>query len=178
MYRNGAQDSPFITRKRLLDVWLEEMDGSCPLDEFQSYIPAFSRRDILDHLLRIISILVFIFWDDWSRFTDRFGFESDKFTDRDLPLSPQQCQTAFSNSPDYEMDFRQAQYAFRPVLIEQNEYRTFRDPLWRLPLTYEGQPNETGSYGTVTQVAIAEGYFLKADGTKHNGVSLDSADAM
>jgi hypothetical protein len=165
MYRKDAQNSRYITRNCLLDVWLDEVDGSCPLHEFQSYVGDFSQRYI-------------VFWDDWSSFADRFGSESDKFTDQDLPLSPQKCERAFFHSPDYDTEFYQAQYAFLPVFIEQNKYLTFQGSDWRLPLTFEGQPNETGSYGTVTQVAIAEGYFLKADGTAHNGVSVGSADAM
>jgi hypothetical protein len=181
MYRNGFQDNPlqsFITRERLLEVWLDNKDGSCPLDELQLYIPIFSQHDILEHLLRVISILVFIFWDDWSSLADHFGFESNKFTDQNVPLSPEQCKKVFSQSPCYQAEFHQAQFAFVPVFIKQNEHLRLRNPNLRLPLSSEGQPNETGSYGTVTKVAIAKGYFLKEDGAVHNKVSIDSVVAM
>jgi hypothetical protein len=180
MYRNDFQDNrlqSFITRERLLEVWLNNEDGSRPLDELQLYI-RISQRNILDHLLRVISILVFIFWDDCSSLADHFGFESNKFTDRNLPLSPEQCKKVFSHSPYYQAEFHQAQFAFVPVFIEQNKYLRLRNPNLRLPLSFEGQPNETGSYGTVTKVTIAKGYFLKEDGAVHNRVSIDSVVTM
>jgi hypothetical protein len=174
MYHNSIRDNrarSFITRERLLEVWLSRTEGSCPLDKFQLHIPAFSQDDILNHLLNIISILVLIFWEDWSSLTYRFGIEREKLTDHDLPLSPEKCEEIFPHNPSSGADFHQAQFAFVPVIIEQNQHLSKEDPNWRLPLTFEGQLNDTGSYGTVTQVGIANDYFKKEDGTTYNGVS-------
>lgn len=174
MYHNGIRDDrarSFITRERLLEVWLNRAEGPCPLDEFQLYIPEFSQDDILNHLLNIISILVLIFWEDWSSLTSRFGIEGERFTDHDLPLSPERCEEIFSHNPSSGADFHQAQFAFVPVTIEQNNHLRKAGPNWRLPLIFEGQLDDPGSYGTVTQVRIAKGYFKKEDGTTYNEVS-------
>jgi hypothetical protein len=172
MYSNGIRDNrsqSFITRDRLLEVWLSQTDGSSPLDEIQSYIRSFSRRQILNDLLSTISILVLILWNDWSRLADRFGH--GKFTDGNLPLSPEDCERVFQQNSDDGAEFHYVQFAFIPVIIKQNKTIKLPDPNWRLPLSIEGEPNDTGSYGTVTKVRIAKGYFQKEDGTVHNGVS-------
>jgi hypothetical protein len=172
MYSNGIRDNrsqSFITRDRLLEVWLHQTDGPSPLDEIQSYIQSFSQKEILDHLLSTISILVLILWNDWSHLTDRFG--PGKFTDGNLPLSPEDCERVFLQSPDDGAEFHRVQFAFIPVTIKQNKTIRLPDPNWRLPLRIEGEPNETGSYGTVTKVRIAKGYFQNEDGPIYNGVS-------
>ena len=176
MYHNGIRDNraqSFITRKRLLEVWLNKKEeGSCPLDELQIYIAVFSRDEIFNHLLNIISILVLIFWDDWSSLANRFGLECKKFNDRNLPLSAEECEEIFPHSPSYGAEFHQAQFAFVPVTIEQNKYLREADSNWRLPLRFEDHPPiNTGSYGSITKVGIANGYFRKEDGTTYNGVS-------
>lgn len=176
MYNNGLWDDrsqSFITRERLRGVWLERRDGSCPLDELQSYLPTFSHDRIFNQLLSIISILIWIHWDDWGSLADRLNYEPGKLMDQNLPLSPEQCEEVFRTSPNYGADFHQFQYAFVPVQIEQNDTRTFLESKWRLPLAFEGPKNNTGSYGTVTKVGIAKGYFRTKDGTKSDRVSSD-----
>jgi len=172
MYRNGIRDNrsqSFITRDRLLEVWLNQRDGSSPLDEIQPYVQSFSREEILDHLLSTISILVLMLWNDWSHLADRFG--PGKFTDGNLPLPPEDCERVFQQSSEDGAEFHYVQFAFIPVIIKQNETIKLPDPNWRLPLSIEDEPNDTGSYGTVTKVRIAKGHFQKEDGTIHNGVS-------
>jgi hypothetical protein len=162
MYSNGIRDNrsqSFITRDRLLEVWLNQRDGVSPLDEIQSYIQSFSHEEILDHLLSTISILVLMLWNDWSHLADRFG--PGKFTDGNLPLSPENCEKVFLQSSEDGAEFYHVQFAFTPVIIRQNETITLLDPNWRLPLRIEEEPNDTGSYGTVTKVRIAKGYFQK-----------------
>jgi hypothetical protein len=173
MYSNGVRDDrsqSFITQERLKEVWMRQRNSSCLLDEFLQYLPKFSRDEVQNFLLNIISILVFIHWDDWPSFTGYFGLARGKFKDEHLPLSAEQCEEVFRSSPSDGSEFRQIQYAFIPVQIQQNSTRALPETEWRLPLTSEGQKNETGSYGTVTKVIIAKGYFRNRNGKMNDEV--------
>ena len=175
MYRNGDDDDAsqsFITQDRLQEVWLDTAQGQgCLLDEFQQYISTISRADIKDHLLSIISILILIHWDNWLFFTKSFGLEKGQLKDANLPLSPKQCRAAISRRAIEVRNFREQQYAFIPIHIEQTPTPRFLESEWRLPLTYEGEKNEEGSYGTVYKVKIARGYLRSKEGKLNDVVS-------
>ena len=178
MYRNGDDDDAsqsFITQDRLQEVWVNIVQGQdCLLDEFQKYIPTISRADTKDHLLSIISILILIHWDNWLYFTTSFGLADGQLKDADLPLSPEQCRAAIYGSAIEIRDFRQQQYAFIPIHIEQTPTPKFFESERRLPLTYEGEKNEEGSYGTVYKVKIAKGYLRSREGKLNDVVSSEN----
>ena len=179
MYRNGDDEDAsqsFITRDRLQGVWLETQgQDACLLDEFRQYMPTVSRGDVKDHLLSILSILILIHWDNWVYFTKSFGLEDGQLKDADLPLSPEQCRAAIHSSASDVRLFRQQQYAFIPIPIEQKPRPPFLEPEWRLPLTYQGEKNEEGAFGTVYKVKIAKGYLRSKEGKPNDAVSSENS---
>jgi hypothetical protein len=179
MYRNGLDEDDsqsFITRDRLEGVWLATQgQDACLLDEFRKYVPTTSRADVKDHVLSILSILILIKWDNWLYFTKSFGLEDSQLKDSDLPLSLEQCRAALDSSAIDVQRFRQQQYAFIPIAIEQKPTPPFLEPEWRLPLKYQGEKNEEGAYGTVYKVKIAKGYLRSKEGKPNDAVSSEKS---
>lgn len=174
MFRDSIKDGPlqsFITRERLERVWQEQKNGRCLLDEFEPHVPGLSREEIETCFLHIISILILMHWENWPSFTDYFGLPEHKRKDVDLPFSPDLCEEIFRSSPGDAREFHQHQYAFIPVIIEPTPIPHFLEPQWRLPLTFEGEKNEDGSFGTVYKVKIARGYFREKNGKTNDKVS-------
>jgi hypothetical protein len=138
-------------------------------------MPTISRADVKDHLLSILSILILIHWDNWLYFTKSFGLEDGQLKDADLPLSSEQCRAAIHSSAIDVRLFRQQQYAFIPIPIEQKPRPPFLEPEWRLPLTYEDEKNEEGAFGTVYKVKIAKGYLRSKEGKPNDAVSSENS---
>ena len=86
-----------------------------------------------------------------------------QFKDCYLPFSVSELKDKiFPSEPllDYRLLFRTQQFAFCPIAIKQDHHAEIEDWQTRLPFIFESNPNNTGAYGSVTQVIVAKKHFL------------------
>jgi hypothetical protein len=122
--------------------------------------------DILMNLIKTISILVSIRWDQWHRFGGIFLTYRDVAVlrhdrkDRALPHPLQVLGDASFLGKSWAVDFSRMQSSFLPIIVEQGKNTTY--PRTR-PLPFirsQTAKIATGAYGVVTKETIAKYQFL------------------
>jgi hypothetical protein len=162
--RDSIQDR-FITEHSLRKIWngglLTGLLQVLGYDEDNGLV-----GDVLMNLIKTISILVSIRWDEWPRFAgifleyrDRAVLRHDR-KDRALPHSLQVLEDGSFLGKSWAVDFSMMQSSFLPIIIEQGKNTTY--PRTR-PLPFIRSKREkiaTGAYGVVTKETIAKYQFL------------------
>jgi hypothetical protein len=177
--QNANSAKAFIPPHLLHDIWTEErlsffLDTLKPEDTSDySLLDAFEL--LHNHMLVIISILVYIQWDDWTTFWPKF-ISFDPFT----PLSSTERPGVLNRNGSKQFDrlddflpfaadelgflegqaqqFLDAQYIFKPITIFERVDGTkgTHSSLERLPFIKEHSRDlEAGSYGKVTREVVA-----------------------
>lgn len=145
-------DQQFVCEKDLLGVWttsrIEKLSAGL---EWGEGIQARQHQlRVQKSFIKILSILVSMNWNDWTKFAQFFlyptGWEDDK-----LPYDPQ-----FLPQSNRSL-FRTIQYMFIPIIIEEGEGPPY-DRFLRMP--FMGSEHlGTGSYGVVKKQLIAPGHL-------------------
>ena len=104
------------------------------------------------YLRQVLSILVYISWNGWPRFEEIFLRELDPFErpvrgDHQLPF----LDLTFLEE-DIRETFEDAQYLFRPIIIQENKHLTYTEK-HRVPFL-ESEPIGDGGFGIVTKVVV------------------------
>jgi hypothetical protein len=183
--RDSIQDS-FITEHSLRKIWNGGLLTG--LLEILGYEDNGLVGDVLMNLIKTISILVSIRWDEWPRFGGIFLEYRDGAVlrhdrkDRALPHSLQVLGDASFLGKSWAVDFSRMQSSFLPIVIEQGKNATY--PRTR-PLPFirsKRQKIAIGAYGVVTRETIAKYQFLpqneynSRDLHKVNNFRLSTAD--
>ena len=161
--RDSIQDR-FITEYSLRKIWNGGLLRG--LLEVLGYEDNGLVGDILMNLIKTISILVSIRWDEWPRFGGIFLEYRDGAVlrhdrkDRALPHSLQVLGDPSFLGKSWAVDFSRMQSSFLPIIVEQGKIVTY--PRTR-PLPFIRSKREkiaTGAYGVVTKETIAKYQFL------------------
>ncbi|KAJ0425052.1 hypothetical protein BJY00DRAFT_308937 [Aspergillus carlsbadensis] len=172
MYNRAWPAREFITHLTLNNYWTEEKlraaTTAVGLVLVESQI-----QEVKDHLLRTLSILVLIGWDNWARFPDLFlRGENSLLGSKDdavMELTHAKLEAGLgSNSSAWA--FASSVCAFTPVVIEfrkmkQLELNSGSRGGFRLPfLVDQVLKLGSGAGGTVFRETIAPGGFRDEDG--------------
>ena len=105
------------------------------------------------NLIKVLSILVAIRWDDWSRFENIFldGGRGRVCEDTSLPFALSALEEDSFLGKSFVSDFLNVQHAYIPIVVEQGESKTY--PRTRpLPfLKSRSSQIGAGGYGVVTK---------------------------
>ena len=104
------------------------------------------------HLRQVLAILIHIKWNDWPQFEEIFLRETDSFDrpergDHHLPF----LDLNFLEE-DVREEFDEAQYLFRPIIIQGNTHLIYSEK-HRLPFLKSEMIGD-GGFGTVTKVLV------------------------
>jgi hypothetical protein len=151
----------FISFKTLEEIWtmdclerfLDILDIDCDTD---------SALYIRKNLIKVLSILVAIRWDDWSRFRTIFliGEARRVREDSSLPFALSALEEGSFLGMSFASDFLNVQHAYIPIVVEQGESRIY--PRTRpLPfLKSRSSQIGAGGFGVVTKEIIACHQFM------------------
>ncbi|KAH1786802.1 hypothetical protein KXX20_008799 [Aspergillus fumigatus] len=163
----------FAPRNRLASIWTQKV-----LEEFAFHeglhlpSPSFV-EDIRRDFLQIISILIYVNWDDWTRFNAIFFSHQgpdrklDR-TDRHIPeYDLQSLQNDNFLGPGAGSRFYDNRYIFCPIdIVEDSNLK--REDGWRLPfLAGRSEACGSGGFGKVTKEVIAARHY-RSKGVLHS----------
>jgi hypothetical protein len=169
-------------RKFLSGDCLEQIWSDNDLREYVLGLNIGDWEFIQNNLLKTLSILAWIHWDEWSQLArillkDR-PYPDGPFDrlDRSLP-HPNKATLARPDflAKSYFADlFYEAQYIFLPIMLVENRDLEYPRDL-RLPFISESESMGTGSYGNVTKVVVAKGQFRNTQGNVVSWVSAPTS---
>jgi serine/threonine protein kinase len=165
MKLEASHERKFISRDCLDQIWSN--------NDLRDYVLGLGIGDwsfIEGNLIKTLSILAWIHWDEWSQLAQIFASHTDSNNvpdrlDKDLPYEDNAllARTDFLSDSYFAGRFYEDQFIFLPVVLIENRDLEFpRDR--RLPFVSESESMGTGSYGTVTKVVVAKGHFMNAQG--------------
>jgi hypothetical protein len=162
---DNSTAAQFITLPSLRTIWTDQM-----LKDFLAVLGHDGRgnpvKTVQEDLIKTVSILVHMKWEDWSRFESIFfpdGWEKlaceDK-TDKNLPHARATLsEHSFLQDGSAATDFLNHQNKYLPMVIKQFESAFV--PKWQpLPFIKSEQRNiGSGGFGIVTREVIAHHQF-------------------
>lgn len=165
-----ADGRDWIPEDRLMSIWTRPISGEehkNELDEFQECVSSTDLARNLYSAIKTISILICIRWHQWHEFAERFCRLTGKATlddlqdiDDRLPFTKESLQ--YLLFPDSSLDansFFVRQYAFLPLVLEENQtFRSYQSE-YRLPLLDEAKLGPIKQRDRLITVKIAEGCF-------------------
>jgi hypothetical protein len=155
-YNRECPAERFISLRSLEDIWTFDI-----LERFLDTLEIDSDTDsvlyVRKNLIKILSILVAIRWDDWSRFESAFldGGRRRLREDSSLPFSLLALEDDTLLGKSFASNFLNAQYAYLPIVVEQGESKIY--PRTR-PLPFLKSMSTrigAGGFGVVTKEVVA-----------------------
>jgi len=164
--KNKEQHLQFICEEDVKKIWTSRRI------EQLSWALEWGKRDMHDRapsdFLKVLSTLVWIYWDRWEDFGNLFLKRHDR-SDNDLPLS----NTSFFQNERLQSTFEQSQYIFIPVKLKEDDDDNHNDIDYitysknhRMPF-YNSEVIGEGAFGKVTKEAIPPGHFFWKEGHVH-----------
>ncbi|KAG0651751.1 leucine-rich repeat receptor serine threonine-kinase, partial [Hyphodiscus hymeniophilus] len=151
----------FISLKALEEIWTPAcLEGLLDILDIDYDID--SALYIRTHLIKVLSILVAIRWDDWSRFESVF-LERERMRvrgDSSLPFALSALEDNSFLGMSFASDFLNVQNAYIPIVVEEGESKTY--PRTR-PLPFlKSQSSQIGAggFGIVTREVLARHQFM------------------
>jgi hypothetical protein len=166
----GKGAGRFAPRDELLQIWNVEVLAQFASRERIRLPYASSLEDIRKDFLQTISLLVYVGWDEWSRFDTLFLLHKgpDQELDRtDRHIQEYDVQTLSSADflgPMRGNLFFDNRHLFCPVEIVENQDLRL-DGNWKLPfLMGKSEPCGRGGFGRVTKEVIAASHYRSVHG--------------
>jgi len=157
-----------ITDERVQDIF----NCQCPGCE---WITDGTARDlVLRRYVKILAILIWIGWKEWSTFQEfflgsRWAGYLGRRSDDELPFAwdkedREEGPEMFSPQHTVTQRFYDAQWIFVPIIIKENMYQQFDSKEHRLPFIESRGDNALGigAFGVVTKEIVASGQFHSA----------------
>lgn len=150
----------FISLRTLEEIWTVDCLG-----RFLDILDMDSDADVLyvrNNLIKVLSILVAIRWDDWSKF-ERIFLEGEGRRlreDHSLPFALSALEDDSFLGMSFASDFLNVQHAYIPIVVEQGESKIY--PRTR-PLPFlKSQSSQigVGGFGVVTKEVVACHQFM------------------
>ncbi|QKX58024.1 uncharacterized protein TRUGW13939_05144 [Talaromyces rugulosus] len=161
----------FAPRNDLKRIWTPEILGVLVLGGWWDGSLLAFVEEIHAHFLQTISILIYVGWDDWSRFYEIFFSHRDADeqlcrTDRRIPeYDVQTLKKDDFLGPSFGSKFFDNRYFFCPIDIEEGSHLKFGVG-WKLPfLAGKSSHCGIGGSGIVTKEVIAVEHYRSEAGT-------------
>lgn len=133
-----------------------------------------SAQYVRKNLIKVLSILVAIRWEDWSRFEDIFleGRRRRLREDSSLPFALASLEDDSFLGMSFASDFLNVQHAYIPIVVEEGESKIY--PRTRpLPFLKSRSSNiGVGGFGVVTKEVIACHQFMPKSEYKLDLISV------
>jgi hypothetical protein len=163
----------FISLRTLEEIWTFDC-----LESLLDILEIDSDRDsvlyVRKKLIRVLSILVAIRWDDWSRFEIVFldGEGTRLREDSSLPFALSALEEDSFLGTSFASDFLNVQHAYIPIIVEEGESKIY--PRTRpLPfLKHKSSKIGAGGFGIVTREVIACHQFMPKSEYKSDLISV------
>ncbi|KAI9766200.1 MAG: hypothetical protein M1839_005016, partial [Geoglossum umbratile] len=156
--RQNEINESFITFGSLREVWDWELKGFVEGQGLE--VDRDQLKYISTHLLRTISILVYIEWKKWPKFKRIFMGDQGDRVDSKLPYNNSAILRDESFlKKSWGQKFFERQYIFVPIILTQGKIETYPDTR-RLPLNTGGKSLGSGAFGAVTKEVIPAGYLV------------------
>ena len=139
------------------------------------YKSEWDRNNFMDEMIQIMSILIRISFDQWSKFGEKFVHHGDR-RDCNLPFALETLQEKGFLGVSLGELFYEKQFAFCPVPIPEQEDQFILDREKRLPWIDEPKFVEKGGYGEVNKRTVAKGFLRFQNRTTNLEVSCHSQD--
>ena len=176
-------DEPgFITNSDLKEIWTEPRIKELFNDQSwtsESFLGRPVLEQIGQYFLKVLSILVYIGWDDLSNFYTEFVRHQDKDgkldrQDEDLPAKPATLQAIGQgyNAAILARDFLRDQYKFIPIVIHEGADLDLPTDKYILPLLNEAKEIGRGSFFYIYEVTIPRGQFRNYEYEEYNSEVL------
>jgi hypothetical protein len=132
------------------------------LDElFYNLLDRTQLNVVAAHYIKVVSILIFIHWDNWPDFASEFLGQWN-YSDAYLPFTDIP-RTVVRAGPSVASRFRSDQYVFAPVILHAKSDAQHHERL-RLPL-FAPEPLGNGAFGVVTKYRLAARHMVWYDGS-------------
>lgn len=165
----------YFTNADLMPIWDDPR-----LSEFFSQLSKqeklVSTGKIKEHLLKTISILAYIGWNEWDTLSDiifpRGSYESSQHLDKNLPYLDRETlkHSDFFGDDFWSKKFFENQFYFSPVELKEGKDDKKYYSKIQLPICNECTEKRTGSYGTVTEITVEKGFYVDKRGEKSHKV--------
>ena len=165
----------FISLKTLEEIWtvecLKRFLDILKLD-YDINLAPYVRRN----LIKVLSILVTIRWDDWSRFEaiflDRDGRRARE--DSSLPFALSALEDNSFLGMSFASDFLNVQHAYTPIVVEEGESKIYSRTRPLPFLKSQSSQIGAGGFGIVTREVVASHQFKPKSEYKLDLISVGS----
>ena len=123
----------------------------------------------MNSYIQIMSILIYIRFDEWSKF--RNLFVDPRLDDKCIPFRLEDLQGISFKNSSLAVRFYNAQWLFCPCRIREGQDVYAIEEQKRLPWLDKGQTIGNGAFGKVSKRVIAAGYLESRDGAVNPAVS-------
>jgi hypothetical protein len=165
----GEEGKPIILPEDVNSIWALTHNRRFYTNQVW-YNPAWDKTDDMDQFVQIMSILIRINFDRWDKFREIFINQGDR-RDGDLPFDLGELQEKDFLGRLTGSVFHEAQLAFCPIQIPQQEDEFELDKRRRLPWTDKPELIGAGGFGTVWKRTVAKGFLSYQDTTINSKVS-------
>lgn len=153
----------------VMDFWIGEYDGMHDT-RLQLICMALFQRDhkrmaekIIEHRLKILSVMVYCGWEDWAKFKHMVQESSSSTNDLNLPLKRAEISTELGCDKNRARHFDHNQWAFIPITIGSDESSNYNSDRYRPPfLSSFSEEIGSGAFANVMKVEIPRKFL--ADG--------------
>ena len=159
--RTHNLDSPaerFISQTSLKEVWTS--------DNLRKFLNILNRETdpqiihyVRSNLIKTLSILVIIKWDQWTRFSKIFLEDRNGRGDDALPFTFSALEDESFFGKSFAQEFFNMQYTFLPIIIEQGENQIYSRSRPLPFIKSKRRQIAVGGYGVVTKEVIARDQF-------------------
>lgn len=167
--RKDTRDA-YIPHAALREIWSDDILQEL-VNQKQLGLDEHQIAHVKEYLLQMISLLVFIEWEEWWRFRDIFFLTSNlsrRRRDKNIPYLDRndlEDSSFLSRRASHKItSFLQNRWRFCPLVIEEGDPMDFEGQYhleWRLPLiNIDPDVCQKGAFGTVTKEIIARGHFI------------------
>jgi len=134
------------------------------------YESKWDRNNFMDEMIQIMSILIRISFDQWSKFGEKFVHHGDR-RDCNLPFALETLQEKSFLGISLGALFYEKQFAFCPIPIPEQEDEFILDTERRLPWVDGPEFIGEGGFGKVNKRTVAKGFLRFQDRTTNIEVS-------
>jgi len=171
----------FITESKLKEVVNNQL--LTELFERCEWAQGVDVGEILRHYLKVVSILIWIGWNNWNHFDEFFlpltrGVVDKDRSDDALPFDWDDTSDSFLNDHYFSMRFNKEQFMFLPIVITEGEIVKCREHS-RLPFLEAKTLLGRDAFGVVTKELVAPGHFkYERSGNRNLRVSIKSIPSV
>lgn len=181
-YNRDTSDAAFIPYDRIQEVWAGDRLERFLKAHADESIPPEEIEIAQTSLLRMISLLIDIHWDGWSRFRQIFFLHPDAPAKRrDDNIKSLDDETlkhkSFLGNTSFPRNFITNKWIYIPVTLDGYSLVP-HDKGTRLPLVRDDNWLRNGGFGEVTKEMIPRNHIVFKHLSDHLGLSTDQTNSV